>query len=68
MNAISLKKSLERLKKCYVGKVNGVDTLDRSKLGDLEFSFAMFRVNLALESEEMTKEEFYEKLGSESES
>jgi len=62
MSAINLEKSINTLKKCYIGKVQGIHTLERTKVGDLEFDFAMFRVNLAFKNKEITEKEFYKKL------
>lgn len=55
MSAINLEVSIGRLRSCYAGKIGGVHTLDRSKVGDLEFDCAMFRVNLALKNKELTE-------------
>jgi len=68
MSAIRLDISLERLKKCYVGKdENGVHILDQSKINELSFKFAFFRVNLALNNGELTEEEFFKELTKEEE-
>ena len=60
MSAISLSVSMERLKQCYAGKdVDGNHLLIKDKLKDsLSFHFAMFRVNLAIENNEITIERF----------
>lgn len=62
MSAINLEKSIGTLKKCYIGKVMGVHTLESTKVDELSFKFAMFRVNLALKNKEMTEKQFYKQL------
>lgn len=63
MSAINLDKSIETLKKCYVGKDEaGIHQLDKTKVDDLAFRFAYFRVNLALKEGEITEKEFLKKL------
>jgi len=62
MSAINLEKSIGTLKKCYVGKIKGEYTLDSSKIDNLSFKFAMFRVNLAFKNKELTEKEFFKKL------
>lgn len=62
MSGINLEKSLEKLKKCYLGKINGVHTLGKSRITDLEFKVAMYRVNLAFANKEITVKEFYKKI------
>lgn len=62
MSGISLEKSVETLKKCYVGKVMGVHTIDKSLVSDLSFSCAMFRVSLAIQNKEMTEKQLYKRI------
>jgi len=63
MSAVRLDISIQRLRKCYVGKdENGVHTLDKSKINELSFKFALFRVNLAIEKGELTEESFISEL------
>ncbi len=62
MSGINLEKSFVTLKKCYIGKVMGVHTIDKSLVGELSFSFAMFRVNLAIQNKEITLKEFYKRI------
>jgi hypothetical protein len=62
MSGINLEKSIATLKKCYIGKVKGEHTLDASKIDDLSFKFAMFRLSLAFTNKELTEKEFFKKL------
>lgn len=63
MSAINLEKSIQTLKKCYIGKIDGIYHLDRAKLKDnLAFDFALTRVAMAIENEELSRVEFMEKL------
>lgn len=62
MSAVDLSKTIENLKKCYVGKKDGVHQLDRSKMNDLFFDIALNRVNSAIKSGQITEEEFLNKV------
>lgn len=63
MSGINLEKSIETLKKCYVGKDEvGMHVLDKTKVDELSFKFAYFRINLALKEGEIKEEEFLKKL------
>ncbi len=62
MNGIDLEKSIEKLKSCYIGKVKGTHTLDKSKVSNLEFDFAMYRINLGLKNKELTKKQFTKRM------
>lgn len=67
MSAINLEKSLERIKQCYIGKnEDNMFVINSKKLNDdLAFKIAMFRINLALENNEITKEDFTNKIAGE---
>ena len=60
MSAINLDKSIESLKKCYKGthEISKEIVLDKSLIDDLEFSFAISRVKMAIDSEEISINEF----------
>jgi len=63
MSAVRLDISMERLKKCYIGKDDdGKHVLDKSKVDELSFLFALTRVKLAIENGEMTEDGFIEEL------
>lgn len=59
MTAVCLDKSVELLKKSYV---KSKKALDKSKVNSLSFDVALFRVQKAIEDNEMTKEDFHKKL------
>lgn len=60
MSAINLEKSLEKVKKCYIGKDSlGKTIIDPKELGDdLAFRVALHRVNLAIKNNEITEMDF----------
>ena len=62
MSAINLEKSIQTMKKCYVGKIKGQHTVDRSKVDALSYKFAAFRINLAIKNKEMTEKELLKQL------
>ena len=59
MSSINLEKSMERVKKYYIGKDSeGKHVIDGTNPKDeLMFNFAMFRVSLAIENKELTQDE-----------
>lgn len=63
MSAVNLDKSLETLKKSYIGKnKEGVHQLDKSKVDELSFIFAMNRVMQAVQSGELTEKEMMKRI------
>jgi len=62
MNAVNLEKSIETLNKTYVGEVEGVHQLDKSKVNELAFLVAMHRVSQAVKNKEITEEDFIKKV------
>lgn len=56
MSAVNLEKSLESIKKCYVGKDDeGKYILDKSKIDELTWIFATHRIYQALQNKEITE-------------
>ena len=57
--ATILENSIESLKKCYVGVgEDGKHTLDKSKINDLQFLFAITQVSNAIKKGQLTDAEF----------
>ena len=57
MSAVNLEKSLQSLKRCYVGKSDeGQYVLDKSKIDELTWMFATHRIYQALNNKEITQE------------
>lgn len=73
MSAVNLEKSMLKLRKCYVGRENKTHKLfakvilDKSKIDELEWIFAITRVTQAIQNKEITEQHFIEVLEGEDE-
>lgn len=61
-HAVNLDKTIDSLRKCYVGLEEDKHVLDKSKIDELTWIFASHRVFNAIKYGELTEKEFIKRL------